>query len=276
MSAPASTVPDIAAKRTAERDQLLESGFTVFRGLLDLHDITCLRRACLAYFGSAGVFALMGKTQPNAFHYIPDIRWLLSDSRILGAVRSGTARHDLEFTFHSDAHKDIIGGWHRDTDGYFDFAETLDEEFGVYKVAVYLEGHEDDDAGFTCRPGSHLSSSPDLPETVLHTAAGDVVLFDVRLAHHGQAPDWFETGLRLLRPASLQTSVRQAWAVARNKPSKLSIFYTYGVPNRFTTKFSERNIARQIAQHGDGGPTVSPELRTLLDSAGLPYCGSAV
>lgn len=257
------------------RDAVLADGYAVFKQLLGAGDVEKIRAACLAHLRTGGVAALSGRTQPNAFHHIPEIRWLLDDPRILGAFAAASGSERLWFTFHSDAHKDIVGGWHRDTDGYLEFGDTLNDDFGVYKAAIYLQDHSRNDRGFTCRPGSHREVEPTGAETSLATEPGDVVVFDVRLLHRGQKPDWFEQGLRLVRHPESRTRLRTAYANVRGLPPKMSVFFTFGVCNDQTLAFARGNVARQALQNKTGADIVSAQVQAYLDERGVEYCNPA-
>lgn len=247
-------------------------GACVVPGVLKPEEVQQLRDALYTYFDTQGRCYDFGKTQPDAFSRLPDVRWLIGHPEILAAVRAAAGRDDIQFTFHSDAHCNMLSGWHTDTQAYFTPEEVSDEAFRVLKVGIYLQDHGDKSKqGLTIVPGSHRTGFLEEEQAVpVPTQAGDIIVFDVRIFHHGDKKTPLE---RLLgktiksEPLKYQLWKRLRWLTGRT--DKLSIFFTYGVPNEHTTEFSRRNMQRQNRQNRVPEHRVPPALLAAVQSSGV-------
>jgi hypothetical protein len=247
-----------ALKRDVEID-----GCFVVRNVLAPDEVSRLRSIIKARLDRGGERFSLGKTQPNAAVGIPELSFAFAHEKILSVFKSIYGQDRVVFTGHCDVHMNMLSGWHKDSGeamgGYFrgDYFNARDCQ--VHKVAIYLQDATPED-GLTVRLGSH--HNPDLKagrEAKLETKAGDLVIFDVRLNHVGQLPDPFEKVLKGVNAylngrdrtkedvAAVQAVKNIYWKLVGRR-DRLSIFFTYGVPNNFTYDFSYYNIVRQQKQ----------------------------
>jgi hypothetical protein len=194
------------------------------------------------------------------------------------------------FTNHCDIHSGILSGWHKDDGmtamegGYFGSPAYHEDDCQVYKVAIYLQDHVVNTAGLSVRKGSHrFADLNEGPETYLKTRAGDVVVFDVRLTHSGQQDcipipivmNQIKTGQgfvnnifgRQFSYSKLNNSLK--FVYDRVAGTKLSLFFTFGLPNDFTIKFSTNNMKRQVQQTHDYDIFLPQKIRDSLLSKNL-------
>lgn len=262
--------PDIEAMQA----KLETDGYVVIPGLFSPEDIARLRTAVSGFFERGGVIFNLGQTQPNAAIECPEISWLFSDPRVVSLFQSLYDTRKVLFTGHCDIHKDMFSSWHKDTgtnDCYFD-EDCFVPDCRVFKMAVYLQDHLDGH-GLTVVPGSHHRRAwgrDDREGVSLQSRAGDAVVFDVRLDHHGRLPTAFETFMlrssrvtkRLLgkvfpafrKPGDIRAiyALRRLFARLTGQSMRMSVFFTFGPPNRFSTQFARNNMDRQLAQYADG------------------------
>lgn len=253
------------ARQALERD-----GAVLVRGLLSPDEIACARDQVRERLITGGEPIQLGRTQPNAAILAPEIGWLISHPQIVEVFRQLLAEQML-FTGHCDIHMNMLSGWHKDSGehvgGYFNGNYFAAEECYVYKAAVYLQDATTSD-GLTVALGSHRHPGHQGQIEWVPSKAGDVVFFDVRLSHTGQLPDKIETVIKAA--AKLQQKKNRhdpVWATAAKsaywkligRRDRLSVFFTYGVDNRFTEEFAAANMMRQNQQTGQLEALVIPD-----------------
>lgn len=270
------TIRDIATIRSS----LDTDGYAVVPDLISPDDIARLRSSVSGFFETGGVIFNLGQTQPNAAIECPDIAWLFSDPRVVTLFQSIYDSRNVLFTGHCDIHKDMFSSWHKDTgtnDSYFD-EDCFVPDCRVYKMAIYLQDHLDGQ-GLTVVPGSHRRRAWGRDEregVALKSRAGDAVVFDVRLDHHGRLASPLETALlrtsrvskRLLgtvfpafrKPGDIGLiyALRRLLARATGQSKRMSVFFTFGPPNRFSRQFARTNMERQLSQYAHGAAIAYP------------------
>lgn len=243
----------------AMREALLRDGAILVRDMLSPQEIETARQQLRNRLTTGGERIQLGKTQPNAALIVPEIGWLVGHESIISVMRT-LLDEDICFTGHCDIHMNMLSGWHKDSGesvgGYFKGDYFAAPDCHVYKAAAYLQDATSKD-GLTVRLGSHRHRSNDGVTAHVPAKAGDVVFFDVRLSHVGQLPDPFE---KMIKVASRLTQKRNridpSWATALKdvywkaigRRDRLSVFFTYGKRNAFTTDFAESNMQRQNDQ----------------------------
>ncbi len=264
-------------------DKIENDGFVVIRDVLSKNEIKKLREIVNNHFSHKGIPAHSGLTQPNAAVEVPAISWLFCHPKILAIMRHLLKQEEIMFTSHCDVHSRILSGWHKDDGmtvmdgGYFGQPTYKNQDCRVYKVAIYLQDHIRDRGGLTVRKGSHKFSSLDRGEEVhLKTHAGDAVIFDVRLTHTGQRDvvpiPWAKKPIKLFgkilnRLLGIETSkinhdLKEIYDNITG--GKLSIFFTYGIPNEYTQSFAINNMKRQIIQNKSQEIFLSPSTRQMF------------
>ena len=260
------------------RETFTRDGFVIARGLLESAEIARLRAALLDHFSRQWEPEGLGCHQPRAALEIPSIGWIFSHPGIAATVKELTGSPTPVFTTNCDAHMNMLSWWHKDTGeglgGCFEGDYFNRDTVRVCRAGIYLQDHETNSHGLHVRTGSHHTK--DLkhgPAVTLHTRAGDVVFFDIRLTHAGQLADPVEKLLlraerRLPHPA-IAPLLKNAWSRALGKPSKLSIFATYGAPNADTEQYCRFEMSSRLRA---GAARALPESVTL----GLPGQGLLV
>lgn len=252
------------------RESILREGCVTFSGVLTQDEVQRIRSAVVDFFKTGGHLYDYGITQPDAFSNIPTIRWLITHPHILQAVRASAGRHDIQFTFHSDCHMNMLSGWHTDTGAYFTTEEVAPDDFQVYKVGIYLQDHFENSQGLTVSEGSHLAPNRRNMDRVksLKTRAGDIIVFDTRIWHVGDQKRLHEKIFGKLAPSEkIKYKAGFLFRKIIGKQEKVSVFFTYGAPNTHTLEFSRRNMARQNRQRGINHSSPPPELIEVLKSA---------
>ena len=248
--------------------QISNNGFVLIKNVLSNYEIQQLRKLVQNYFKNQGILGNSGLTQPNAAVEVPKIGWVFYHPKILQLMRQLLGQNEIMFTSHCDVHYRTLSGWHKDDGmtvmegGYFGESTYDKANCCVYKVAIYLQNHYNNRGGLTVRKGSHKFPERDRGEEVyLRTKSGDIIIFDVRLTHTGQqniSPfPFLEKPNKLLQKAlykTLKIPDKQSKQYLKNVydnllSERLSIFFTYGLPNEYTKSFAINNMKRQLWQN---------------------------
>ncbi|MDJ0598252.1 MAG: phytanoyl-CoA dioxygenase family protein [Crocosphaera sp.] len=261
-------------------NEVINNGFILLPNMLSNIEIKTLRKLIKNHFRYHGVSANSGLTQPNAAVEIPELGWLFYHPKILAVMRQLLGQEQIMFTSHCDVHCRTLSAWHKDDGmkvmegGYFGFPAYNKEDCQVYKIALYLQDHHHNKAGLTVRKGSHKFSDINQGEEVyLKTKAGDIIIFDVRLTHTGQK-DIFPIEF-LNKPNSLlKKGLNKIFNISPQKSDqylkeiydylfgdRLSIFFTYGLPNEYTKNFAINNMKRQLEQNKNSHLFISQETK---------------
>jgi hypothetical protein len=246
------------------REALARDGVVFIRDLLRPAEVESLRTILDGYFRDGGLRFGLGQVQPNAASYVKGLEQVFANPRVVAAFEAILGKDEVVFTGHCDIHRNMLSGWHKDSGkngGYFRGDCFSADDCRVYKIGLYLQDQMDGN-GLTVRPGSHRTPSATTGAPVpVASRAGDAIIFDVRLSHCGQKPDFVERllkganllakGGRRARPDNRWISNLEAlyWRLT-GRGDRLSIFFTFGAPNAHTREFSVANMDRQNVQTG--------------------------
>ena len=261
------------------KTDILRDGFVIIPNLISAEEITKLRYLIEARKKSDPTF---DGNQSHAACVMPELDWLFCHPKILSAMREILQPDRIMFTNHDAISRNALSGWHKDDgimisgydeiDGGYFRKPTYDlKDCQVYKIAIYLQDHHNNLGGLTVRRGSHRLASLDEGEDVyLKTKAGDAVIFDVRITHTGQTEPvpipWLIRPVRLLHRITAKLfrrsfNKRLMDIYNRITGDRLAIFFTFGVANDLTIKFSQTSIRRVLALQpvGHDLPVFLPE-----------------
>ena len=153
---------------------LKEHGLTVLENVLTTEEIDSYRGLILDYFkdGKNRCKGYGDGTQtirPDAINvpYFKSFLNLLDNKKIMDVLWAATD-NKLRWVHHFDVHLNFAGakGWHSDAQlwhiddkekGNFEH-DHLQDDYNVYRIAIYFADHQDNQGGLFVRPGSHLNS----------------------------------------------------------------------------------------------------------------------
>jgi len=274
----------------SHRSEVLEQGYTIVRGAISREEVTRLRKSLLKYF-KAGDYHYTdgGKVRPDAFSTdgLKDIWWVVSKESIINVIKE-IIGEDVRYCHQSDAHINLISGWHKDTGGYhaLDVWSKLNDgaTYGVYRVGIYLQDHNDKTPGdysLRVRKASHLLRELEQGEPIsIYVKAGDAVIFDCRMTHMGQQDVLRRTRLgRLTREYLLpyarspkeQFQLRRFFRRVTGVQDRLAIFFNFAKCNAFTEEHITGNVRRQNFENHVTSSSIKPEVATYLTELGIRY-----
>jgi hypothetical protein len=249
------------------KEDFATNGYVMLKGAYTTDEIMSIRMLMMEQFLTHGGFA--GRIESIRSSVIPDAG--NKNGRILDIVLSEPVKaamrelieEPIYYLHHSDIHLNWTGGWHRDSidkPTYYDFLKTdiwapeNRDNYQVYKVALYLQDHSDNDDGFHVVPGSHKYRSPSRPsEVALRSSIGDVVIFDTRLIHRGVLE------AEMLAGGSFEKGL-----------NRMSLFSSFGPDNAMSREFALGTIWRQNMQQSADVYRLTDGLANVLAKHGFP------
>src|SRR5262249_19006318 len=99
-----------ALHRRLERD-----GVALIRGVLDPEGVARLRDVVGRHLADGGLRLDLGRVQPDAVAHVPGLEMLFTHPGIVALLRALIGNDHVVFTRHSDAHKNLASGWHKDS-----------------------------------------------------------------------------------------------------------------------------------------------------------------
>ena len=246
-------------------------GYILLPNTLTTEELDSLRKTCLDHLGEKACFEDCGVTQPDAFGQIAGMRWLLKHPKIVEAFRFYCG-DDLKYCHHSDVHLNKITGWHKDSCGANDFAPEDGKDYGVYKMAFYLQDHSNGPTALKVCAGSHLSKNlHEGPVVELRPKVGDSILFDCRISHCGQDLSVPMKVVRNLMPKSMRSKFFITLRKLQGQKDKLSVFFTLGRQNRFLDEHVKITVKRQLRSIGESEYVMPEEVAETISQAGWGY-----
>lgn len=256
--------------------ELRVNGYIIIPDVLSPQEVESLRKTTIDFFTNESnpiIYIFSGKTKSNAFNAIPGLRFLLKNPKIAEIMKE-VCGENVRYAHHSDAHFNMLSGWHKDNYGDDDWAKgPNDEQYHAYKMAFYLQDHSNNNYGLTVRKGSHLLRELNKGEIVdLHSKPGDAVVFDMRISHIGKEPDLFEKFVKFFfRNPKTQAKTFEKYRKMMGVPDKISVFFGFGEPNMFTQEHIDKTIARQNKQNKADSYQIDKEVTKNLEEVGLHY-----
>lgn len=255
------------------RVALAKDGVVVLRRIFDAVEIDRMRGIVRDYLVRSGRRFSLGRTQPNAVSKVHALEFLYAHPKVLAAFETILGPGNIVFTGHSDIHMNMLSGWHKDSGesvgGYFKGNYFEADDCKVYKIAVYLQDHKEEN-GLTVRLGSHRTPAmQDGPVVHVGSQAGDILIFDVRLTHIGQFPDPLEKslmGLNLALNGGDRTQQDNA-VISENQSSLLACGPAEG-PNVSIFHLRRRQFLHPSIFPGEYG---APKCAGGIDRSSHPY-----
>lgn len=193
------------------KEAISDRGYYVIEGAIPEEYVKIFKKTIVDYFSGPNTAVEGNTAQPNALNNekLFALHDIFSLNTLMGPMRE-LLDNEVCFLHNFDVHHNFLAlGWHDDTQirhltekppNYSFLEENLTDAppFKVYNLAVYLQDHPDARA-LSVYAGSHKNGMGsglgndisdrqriDSQEEInLSVKAGDVVVFDERLFHHG-------------------------------------------------------------------------------------------
>ncbi|MDA8907430.1 phytanoyl-CoA dioxygenase family protein [Planktomarina sp.] len=253
-------------------EYLKKDGYAVIRGIYSLDECRTLRETIDAErLSPSGSHPGDQFVLANAVHLLPALEDYVSSRNLIKVLNHAFSNNPYCFTSHSDIHVNSVSGWHKD-DGKGKYFESCDDytsssDCQVFKVAFYLQDCSTS-GGLSVKAASHASGyskfgldyNSDHPEVYLPSLPGDIVIFDVRITHKGDSNSTTALSDRILRKLGLVKDKKLDY-------QRFAMFFSFGLENKYTYVFSEKNMERQIKDLGNtDSSSIPPSLSKKLKS----------
>lgn len=240
MSRASNTPPDPARSAASE---LRTNGYALFPNVLTPAQTGRLRTIVQSNLGRSGQPKYGGRYNLRGMNREPELAQILCSDAIIGVMKACIAPETPVLTGECDMVADTTSAWHKDITGDMQLGTEIfaDEEFRVYKLAIYLQDQpRDSRATLKVRPGTHLRiDGTAVAAEPLPVHSGDVLVFDVRIDHAGQFSTPLERlahqatarlapALGLDAEAAFSRLRRTARTLTGHRRERLAVFMTFG------------------------------------------------
>jgi len=165
---------------TTIKEALERDGYALLRGVFSAEEIAGMRDEATALLATESRTVNGGLVHGPAPRDSALARRLLDDGRLAFPCSD-------EFPCEVHIHANTYNYWHVDLpapDCPVDGAPPW-----MYKTVIYLQDHPDRD-GISIAASSHREGNRPRAPSHVSTRAGDIVIFDLRVRHAGQLPNW--------------------------------------------------------------------------------------
>jgi len=257
-----------------------ERGYTVVRSLIEAEEVPRLRAIVkdtllqaeqegrtASEAGSEGTI----RTGAGDLLSISSLRHVLLDPRVLGVVRELLGDQPLYFGDSSfRVGKNGVRGWHRDNVNRRRWRGGPDwqDPYPLLRCGLYLQDQSRHSGGLALRPGSNRPGlvRPTLPKLV-DAKAGDLVVWDLRTVHSGEA-----VRLRGLASLPLHPRVQSLLPRSMRLPDdaeRMVLFMTFAGAGAHLDHYIEYLKSRDYMQGAWAGSRFGPEVWEQAQQAGL-------
>jgi hypothetical protein len=278
VSSPASR--SVAALAEIDRDTFRRHGYLVVEQLFGAEEIERLRSVALDTLaeyerdGRGGVERGKEGTMraaPGDLLSIPSLRHVLLDPRLLGAVTALLGGKPCYFGDSSvRVGRNGIRGWHRDNVNRRRWRGGPDwrDPYPLLRCGLYMQDQAHHSGGLALRPGSNRPGRrlPTLGRLV-RARAGDLVVWDLRTVHSGEAVRM--RGLpRLTLHPRLQTLLPERMRVPEER-ERVVMFMTFALPGAHLDNYLAYLSKRDYMRAAWASSGVAPEVWEQAEEAGL-------
>ncbi|MCK9530514.1 MAG: phytanoyl-CoA dioxygenase family protein [Gammaproteobacteria bacterium] len=247
------------------------AGYAVMPQVIEPSLVRHLRGVLLRWFGSGrparfrdGLASFDPFNDPD----LTELLVLLENRPILETLRK-VIGPELCYCNHSAAFCNVATLWHRDHFGIDGRQGAGPEGYALYKVMLYLQDHKHGAGALRVKPGSHRADTA--MERTLHVAAGDAILFDLRLLHCGTERtvlpmpiDWvLRRVLRRLPNRDDAFAVRRFIRRLHAPEDRLLVSFVFGRANAYSRMHLEKFWQHQRALGAHHRPPSDTVVATL-------------
>lgn len=223
-----------------------ENGFVVIKNIFSKNFLDQLKKEFYKDGFQNNYYRLpdqkFAKVLPCAGHINKKYSDLLSNKKIIEVLRNILQSDNIIFTSHSSMQLNMSSDWHKDDGGgiYFNHEKNYfkNNSIKLVKLGIYLFDTKNND-GLSVRIGSHRNKNLFFgDELYLDCNYGDVIFFDPRISHKGDAKQ------------SILFKIKRFLGFKLIDYERLACFFTFGANNKYTKIYSETNMERQTKQLG--------------------------
>lgn len=131
-------------------------------------------------------------------------------------------------------------GYHRDNiDRDYKGGPDWNTQYDVYRLGIYLQDHDQFSGGLKVRPSSHINETGE--SLFVNSKAGDIVLWNMRLLHSGNA-----VRLKIFTNFTINTAGKESliptFLRRQQHMERMSIFIAFGKPGIHLNRYIEKHM----------------------------------
>jgi hypothetical protein len=255
-------------------------GYAIVKGLFDPDEVRRLRAVARETVAAAEREGRAGSDPgsegtirggPGDLLSMPSLCHVLLDPRVVGVARELLGGQPQYFGDSSvRVGKNGVRGWHRDNVNRRRWRGGPDwqDPYPLLRCGLYLQDQARHSGGLALRPRSNRPGlvRPTLPRLV-DAAAGDLVVWELRTVHSGEAVRLRGLSGLPLHPR-LQTLLPQGMRVA-DDGERIVLFMTFARPGAHLDHYLDYLRSRDYMQAAWAASRFGPQVREQAEQAGL-------
>lgn len=241
--------------KPADIDFFWNNGYLIIRNVFSPTEIEALRQQA---YKVAAEDEKKGLTAPNPFNpkcknIIGDLlskdglRDIVLDDRLLGIARQLLGDSPVYFGDSTFQIGEGARGYHKDNGDRINQSDPdWQGSYPILRFGIYLQDHTQYSGGLKVRVASHNTVSTTQGKSIfVNTAIGDVVVWNLRTSHSGNA-----VRLKLFPNLSLDSRIEKripAWLKKEEQKERIAFFLSYGLKGSHLDRFMQFLRSRDYA-----------------------------
>lgn len=230
------------------RDQFEQQGYLIVRNVFTPAEVEQLRQAAYDHRDRQQARGLVAQVKQAAsvkgdLLSKDGLGWIIYDSRIVAIATELLGDKPVYF---SDSTYQIgtgTRGFHRDNIDRYVFGQGADWDgpYPLIRFGVYLQDHDSFSGGIRFKAGSHRSA--DGADVFADTRAGDIVVWNMRTLHSGNARRLKGLG-NLPLHVGLENRLPD-FLFREQQGERVSLFFSYGLEGKHLDRYLEQHIGQR-------------------------------
>ena len=234
------------------REQFQQQGYLIVRSVFTPEEVAQLRQSAYEHRDRQQQLGLVAQVKQAAsvkgdLLSKNGLGWVIYDPRIVAIATEilGDAP-----TYFADSTYQIgtgTRGFHRDNIDRYQFGQGADwdDAYRMIRFGVYLQDHDSYSGGIRFKAGSHRTAVGS--DVFADTRAGDVVLWDLRILHSGNA-----RRMKVLNNLPLHVGLENRlpdFLFREQQGERISLFFSYGLANHHLDRYVEQHVVKRMQEN---------------------------
>ncbi len=232
--------------------QFAQQGYLVVRDVFTPDEVAQLRQSAYEHRNRQQSLGLVAQVKQAAsvkgdLLSKDGLGWVIYDARIVAIATEILG--DVPTYFADSTYQIGTGtrGFHRDNIDRHQFGQGADwdDAYRMIRFGVYLQDHDAYSGGIRFKAGSHRANGG--TDVFADTRAGDVVLWDLRTLHSGNA-----RRLKGLTNLPLHVGLENRlpnFLFREQQGERVSMFFSYGLANKHLDRYVAQHVIKRMAEN---------------------------
>lgn len=234
------------------RDQFEQQGYLIIRDVFTPDEVAQLRQSAYEHRDRQQERGLVTQVKQAAsvkgdLLSKEGLGWVIYDPRIVAIATDILG--DTPTYFGDSTYQVGTGtrGFHRDNLDRYQFGQGADwdDAYRMIRFGVYLQDHDAYSGGIRFKAGSQRTAVG--TDVFADTRAGDVVLWDLRTLHSGNA-----RRMKLLNNLPLHVGLENRlpdFLFREQQGERISLFFSYGIANHHLDRYVSEHVVKRMADN---------------------------